>query len=109
MRSFSELLDVVNERLEPKPSLNREYVKFAEVLSLYRKATRRSDVAAMTRLGELCRAGNFTAQSKAEAYRWFNRAAAQGHPPALKARDELGKRMTGEEIQGANKSETGLP
>jgi len=96
------ILDLLDANLEPRP-MGGEFLKFAEVLSIYRKATRRSDPAAMHKLGELCLAGTLTAQSKVEAYRWFNRAAAGGSGPAKTALEQLRRNMSAEDLVEANR------
>jgi len=99
------VLNLVGPDLEPVANIFPEYMKFAEVLSAYRKATLRSDAAAMTKLGELCLGGSLTAQSKVNAYRWFSRAADHGYSPALKARNELRPHLSVDEIAAATQPE----
>lgn len=95
--------DMVDENLNPKPSLSPDYVKFAEVLSLYLKATQRSDATSMMKLGELCLSGKLTARNTVEAYRWFGQAAERGYAPAVKARNELRPKMSQEELNEASR------
>jgi TPR repeat protein len=97
------ILDLLDDRLEPKFPLAADFVNFAGVLSLYLKATERREAPAMNRLGELYLAARFVPKDSAEAYRWFDRAARAGLAPAAEARDKLKPTLTPEQLDQATK------
>jgi TPR repeat protein len=55
-------------------------------------------------MGRMYMAGRGIRQSDVEAYQWFARAAAQGHPDAGKQMAEVAKRLTAEQIAQAKQT-----
>jgi TPR repeat protein len=70
----------------------------AEALKWYRQAADHGDALAQYNLGMRYYEGNAVAPDPVEAYQWLSLAAAQGMPDAAKARDEVKRRMTREQI-----------
>lgn len=100
-----EILDLVDENFEPRSPLSIEYVKFAEVLGIYLKATERMNAPAMARLARFYIGGKVTRRSVVDAYGWFNLAAQRGYAAAAQERDELKQKMTSEELAEARRWE----
>jgi TPR repeat protein len=75
-------------------------------VSWYRKAAEQGFAAGQYNFGRMYAAGRGTRQSDVEAYRWFSRAAAQGHADARKQLAEVGKRLTAEQIAQAKQAAT---
>lgn len=101
----SSIRDLIDGDLRPKSPLTLDYVKFAEVLSIYLRATQLQDAEAMSRLGEVYLAGKMTAQNKVEAYRWLNQSVQRGNKLAVVKRDDLQRKLSkGELEQAATKS-----
>lgn len=70
----------------------------AEALKWYRQAADQGDALAQFNLGMRYSEGNAVTPDPVEAYKWLSLAAAQGMPDAVKARDQVKRRMTREQI-----------
>lgn len=70
----------------------------AEALRWYRRAADQGDAQAQYHLGTRYRDGDGLPLDWVEAHKWLSLAAAQGLPDAVRARDELQRRMTREQI-----------
>ena len=66
----------------------------------------RGDVASQFRLAQLYERGLGAPQDFVEAHRWYNIAASLGHAEARKARDELGTRITTDQLTEAQRLAT---
>ena len=70
----------------------------AEAVKWYRRAAEQGNALAQYNLGMRYKDGDGIPQDLIEAYAWLSRAGAQGLEDADKARDELKRRMTREQI-----------
>lgn len=61
------------------------------------------DSNAQYMLGRMYAQGKGVVQDYAQAHKWYNLAAAQGHHQAAQARDDLAERMTSEQIARAQR------
>jgi TPR repeat protein len=85
----AEIFNLVDENLQPQSALTPDFAGFARVMSIYLKATKREDAAAMSQLGDWYAAGRYMPQDKVEACRWYNLAAGRGMADAAKKRDTI--------------------
>ena len=70
----------------------------AEALKWYRQAADQGDALAQYNLGMRYYEGNAVPPDPVEAYKWLSLAAARGMPDATKARDDVKRTMTREQI-----------
>ena len=70
---------------------------------LYKLAAAQGHVQAQVDLGNRYEMGVGVIQDYNRAYMWWIIAAAQGNKLALKARDDLAKKMTPDQVAGAQK------
>jgi len=78
----------------------------AEALKWYRQAADQGDALAQYNLGMRYYEGNAVAPDPVEAYKWLSLAAARGMPDATKARDDVKRTMTREQIaEGRRRSD----
>jgi TPR repeat protein len=70
----------------------------AEAVKWYRQAADQGNALAQYNLGMRYKEGDGVPQDRVEAYKWLRLAAAQGLPDAAKARDELKRSMTREQL-----------
>ena len=70
----------------------------AEAVKWYRRAADQGNALAQYNLGMRYSEGDGVPQDLIEAYAWLSLASAQGLEDAVKARDELKRRMTREQI-----------
>jgi len=75
----------------------------AEALKWYRQAADQGDSLAQFNLGMRYYEGKGVSPDPVEAYQWLSLAAAQGLKDAVKARDELKRRMTRSQISEARR------
>jgi hypothetical protein len=75
----------------------------AESMKWYRRAAEQGVAAAQHNLAELYANGEGVPKNDAEAYFWWNLAAAQGHEKAKTSRDIVEKKMTREQIAEAQR------
>jgi TPR repeat protein len=102
------LFGLVDDDLKLRPILDFEIRPFAEVLSLYLRATERQDATAMQSIGSLYQAGDRVPRDPVEACRWFNLAAARGRSEAAQARDDLKAKLTPEDFRRATDTAAAL-
>jgi len=98
-----DVFNLVDENLQPRPEVGSSWTDFARVLSVYLKATERSDANAMIQLGEWHLTGQFTPQDSVAAYSWFDRAANLGASTAGEKRDALKAQLRPEQLEQAAK------
>ena len=70
----------------------------AQAVNWYRQAADQGNALAQYNLGMRYNQGDGLPQDRVEAYKWLRLAAAQNLPDAAKARDELKRSMTREQI-----------
>ncbi|MGO8839302.1 MAG: tetratricopeptide repeat protein [Limisphaerales bacterium] len=104
-----DVFSVVDENLQPNSDIGPSWRNFAEVLSVYLKATQRADAAAMNQLGEWHLAGWFLPQDSVAAYYWYSRAAEFGAAGAAGKRDTLKAGLSPEQLEQAAKLNTPAP
>jgi hypothetical protein len=75
----------------------------AEAIKWYRKAAEQGDSLAQFNLGMRYYEAHGVAPDPIEAYKWLSLAAAQGIPDAAKARDNLKRTMTREQLAEARR------
>jgi TPR repeat protein len=101
--SADDVFSLVDENLQPQPDAGPGWTAFARVLSVYLKATERSDANAMIQLGEWYLTGQFTPQDPVVAYYWFDRAANLGAVTAVEKRDSIKAKLRPEQLEQAAK------
>ena len=76
---------------------------YREALRWLRGAAAAGDAEAQYTLGVAYMRGFGTTRDSVEAHMWYNLAAAQGHVLAARARDNLTRRMTADQIDTAQR------
>lgn len=99
--SYGDIFGLVDEKLQPQPDTGPNWAAFAKTLSIYLKATERSDADAMSQLGEGYSAGRFVPQDNVAAYYWFDRAANLGVRTAAEKRDAIRAKLRPEQLEQA--------
>ena len=74
-----------------------------QALHWSRLAATQGEPNAQMTLGQMYLAGTGVPQNYVQAHAWFNLAAARGHAPATKLRDDLAAKMTPEQLAEAQK------
>ena len=95
------ILDVLDDKGEPKPLTNPDINRFAQVYSLYYKAVNRRDAVSVNEIGQLYLRGVNVPKSPVEACKWFSLAAARGNADAVRERDKLKASFSAEDLQKA--------
>lgn len=72
-------------------------------LKEFRPMAEEGNAAAQLLLGFMYERGQGVPQDYVQAHLWFNLAARQGDEKAARMRDELGSRMTSEQVAEANR------
>ncbi len=81
---------------------------FKSAFSHFKKSSEKAVYApAMFNLAICYATGTGTAIDRVQAYKWWNLAAAQGHPRAAQARDKIGKIIRKSEIAAAQRMSKG--
>ena len=87
------IYSLLDDNLDARFPLAAEFVRFAEFLACYSKATERRDPKAMSYLGECYRSGEGVPLSRIQAYCWFTLAVEHGlasaQPPLENLRTAL--------------------
>jgi uncharacterized protein len=77
--------------------------KYKEALKWHRLAAEQGDARAQNNLGVMYDEGQGVPQDYVQAHMWFNLAGASGHANAIKNRDAVARKMTPEQIAGAQR------
>jgi tetratricopeptide (TPR) repeat protein len=88
---------------EAQISLGGCYLGKAEAVKWYRKAAEQGDAFAQFMLGTCYNNGYGVPKDDVVAYMWYNLSAAKGDDCAAKCREELGSKMTPEQIAEAQR------
>lgn len=74
---------------------------YKEAMNWFRQAAAYNDPEAEYQLGVLYDNGHEFQANRQEAYKWFILAATQGHPAAIKARENIALKLTREQLDEA--------
>jgi TPR repeat protein len=105
----ANIRNLVDENLQAKPDVGPNWTGFANVLSVYLRATQREDASAMNQLGDWCLKGQFMPRNPVAAYYWFDRAAQGGAATAAQKRAELKAKLRPDELEQAGKLYETMP
>ena len=76
---------------------------YKEAMNWFRQAAAYNDADAQYELGVIFDGGHEFQANPQEAWKWFTLAAAQGHPLAIKARDNVSRKLNREQLDEAQK------